>query len=121
MATEGEVERLKEYLEASQATLKMAKQEVQSVRDQQVTVDSRVATKFLLRRSGSYISPCSPAHSISRGAELELELLALREAAALRWVTSTPAAGAGRSAFSTSPTVTETRWSSVSIVGWRQP
>jgi hypothetical protein len=45
---EGEVERLKEYLEASQAALETMEQELQSVRDQLVTADDRVASKFLL-------------------------------------------------------------------------
>jgi hypothetical protein len=37
-----------EYLEASQAVLEAVEQEVQSVCDQLVTTDSRVAGKFLL-------------------------------------------------------------------------
>jgi hypothetical protein len=48
IAAEGEVKRLKEYLEASQATLEAAEQEVQSVHDQLVTADGRVAGKFSL-------------------------------------------------------------------------
>jgi DnaJ-domain-containing protein 1 len=48
VAVEGEVKRLKEYLEASQAALEATKQEVQSIRDQLVTAESWVASKFSL-------------------------------------------------------------------------
>jgi hypothetical protein len=48
MVAEREVERLEEYLEASQAMLKAVEQEVQSVHDQLVTTDGWVAGKFLL-------------------------------------------------------------------------
>jgi hypothetical protein len=47
-ATEGDVKRLEEYLEASQPMLEVAEQEVQSVRDQLVTAESQVAGKFSL-------------------------------------------------------------------------
>jgi hypothetical protein len=40
VAVEGEVKRLKEYLEASQAALEATEQEVQSVCDQLVIVES---------------------------------------------------------------------------------
>jgi hypothetical protein len=48
MAAEGEVKRLEEYLEASQAALEATEQEVQSVCDQLVTAESWVADKFSL-------------------------------------------------------------------------
>jgi hypothetical protein len=47
MTAEVEVEGLKEYLEASQAMLKAAEQEVQSIHDQLVNADGWVADKFL--------------------------------------------------------------------------
>jgi hypothetical protein len=46
MVVEVEVERLRRYLEVSQATLEAVKQEMQVIRDQQVAVDSRVAGEF---------------------------------------------------------------------------
>jgi hypothetical protein len=45
---EVEEERLEEYLEASQAAFEATEQEVQSVHDQLVYADGRVAGKFLL-------------------------------------------------------------------------
>jgi hypothetical protein len=63
VALEIELERLRRYLEVSQATLKVVEQEMQVVRDQQLVADSWVAGEFSLCRSSLMNCICS-SHSL---------------------------------------------------------
>jgi hypothetical protein len=75
------VERLRRYLEVSQATLEVAEREMQFVRDQQVATDNRVAGEFfvLFRFEGSHLFFALIVFVCWE--KLEVELLEIREAA----------------------------------------